>query len=220
MQATEINVAGRVVKRVTPDEKQEMRRLRDDEDEPYHEIARRTGRTISCVHRVLCGRTPKRVKPPALKLAPTELPPTRLESRRTFPDPDCRAGDIEVAPLLRAALSEALRLTGTLAHGRGIVAKRAGVSTRSFYSWEAGERTHTKLDTADRLLLAIERNWWEVYDPQQHPPGMFKPRRCDDVLAWLDVVDRASRLWNGEVLLGPDDPVLEAERVAALEWAA
>jgi hypothetical protein len=33
-------------------------------------------------------------------------------------------------------------------------------------------------------------------------------------------VDRASRLWDGEVLLGPDDPKLLAERAAALEWAA
>lgn len=219
MQPTEITVAGRVVKRVTADEKAEMRRLRDEDDEPYHEIARRTGRTISCVHRALCGRTPKRKPPRVVKLTPIQPPPTRLESRRAFPEPDCRAGDIEVAPLLRAALAEARRLTGTT-HGRGIVAERAGFSTRSFYSWESGERTHTKFDTADRLLLAIDRNWWEVYDPQRNPPGMFGHTRTADVLAWLDVVDRASRLWTGEVLLGPDDPVLEAERVAALEWAA
>jgi hypothetical protein len=222
MQTVEIMVAGRNVRRVTEDEKAVMRRLRDEDNESYEEIANKTGRTISCVYRYLNGRKPKRKRPqkPKLKIVRTEPPPIRIPSRRTFAAPDSRAGDIEAAPLLRASLMEALRLTGTLAHGRGIVAQRAGVSVRSFFAWQTGERTHTTLDTADRLLLAIERNWWEVYDPQTNPPGLFKPRRCDDVLAWLDVVDRASRLWDGEVLLGPDDPVLEAERVAALEWAA
>lgn len=95
-----------------------------------------------------------------------------------------------------------------------------GIGIRILYAWEQGSVETTRFDTADRVLIGLGLLWWEVFDPQEHPACMLRSRQRDDVLAWLDVVDRASRLWTGEVLLGPDDPVLEAERVAALEWAA
>jgi hypothetical protein len=193
---------------VSKHEAAKIRRM-NREGRRYAEIMAATGRSHSCIYRLIHGRERKR-ESTQWATGGTSIP--KYNGRRL--------GDIESKPLLVFALREAYRLAGSLRFGRTLVCHNAGMSVRCLYSWETGERTHTQFETADRLLLTLERNWHEVYDPQAHEPGMFRSRQRDDVLAWLDVVDRASRLWAGEVLLGSDDPklVLEAER--ALEWAA
>jgi transposase-like protein len=269
MQATEINVAGRVVKRITRHEAQQMRTEYEAGD-TIEAIAARYGRAFSSVHGQLVGRTRLRSRSEALRsytptqekriltlmaapgatkaevahqvgvsvyavrrvLARKDAPPPpvlRIKPKRkqVAPDPT----QVPTAPLLAAIHVEILRRARQLEQrmfvatdkrlsARSSTCVDCGISPKTLYNWEHGIHHWVAFNTADRVLLGLGLLWWEVYDPADATQGVFRPRQRDDVLAWLDVADRLSRLWDGEVLLGPDDPVLEAERVAALEWAA
>ena len=81
------------------------------------------------------------------------------------------------------------------------VCARAGIASRQLNAWENGQRT-TRFDTADRVISNMDRLWFDVYDPQAHRPGLFADRQHDDVLVWVDAVDKAAELWTGSPAFG------------------
>jgi transposase-like protein len=195
----------------TPEQEQEILRLMQMPGAKKARVARQVGVSPHALQRCL-DRQRAPVKPVVLK-------PKRPISK---PDQEMVPSQLLVVFIQREVRRRDGRSwwanTG-LNHTKQ-VCRDCGISQRLLYLWSYGILTTTKFDTADRVLIGLGCLWWEVFDPQQHKPLMLKSRQRDDVLAWLDVVDRASRLWEGEVLLGPDDPKLDAERKAALEWAA
>lgn len=120
------------------------------------------------------------------------LPPRRPGMPRTQPVSVERCQTAPSAPL--ASLLDRL-----VTDDRTIedVCESVGLASRTFRAWRDGERPGARLDVADRILTRTDRLWWEVYDPQLRA-GVFADRQRDDVLAWLDAVDRAARLWEGE----------------------
>ena len=52
---------------------------------------------------------------------------------------------------------------------RELVAKTLGTTARTVYAWRSGERIWVGLDMADRILLALGLNWWEVWDEPEPP---------------------------------------------------
>ena len=86
--------------------------------------------------------------------------------------------------------------------GRTAICERAGIHPRQLLAWHKGEYERVRLDVADRVLQRMGWLWWDVYDPQAHAPGLLRWRQRDDVLAWIDAVDTAARLWDGEAATG------------------
>jgi hypothetical protein len=182
---------------------------------PYRQISEELGPTPRTIKRILTrhGMKSERKPGPRPKLREVPVPQDTPTGKLT----DALRGDaglVPARPLAVAVEHEAEYRFG----GRRGVCWEAQIDESVIRKWLKGDLLATHLEIADRVLIAVDRCWWEVYDKAD--PGSLHPRRALDVLAWLDVADRLSRLWDGEVLLGPDDPVLEAERVAALEWAA
>lgn len=110
-------------------------------------------------------------------------------------------GHVPAAPLAAALMAEIRTREGT-SNGltMGFVCEEAGIVSRTLYAWRVGERRFARFDVADRVLIGLDALWWDVYDPQAYP-GLFCDRQRDDVLAWLDAVDCAARLWTGEGVL-------------------
>jgi hypothetical protein len=79
----------------------------------------------------------------------------------------------------------------------------AGVSERLLRAWRTGERHLATWDAADSLLLAINRCWWEVFDPADAEPcETFSGKRGRDVVAWLKAADMAMVLWETQPAVG------------------
>lgn len=51
-------------------------------------------------------------------------------------------------------------------------------------------------DAADLVLVAIDRFWWEVFDPQDAVPGLFSGVRSRDVTGWVKAALDAVELWG------------------------
>lgn len=116
--------------------------------------------------------------------------------------PRDRGGYLAVAPLLpyvrRFVAAHAIpQKNGGMDEGPALAC--LGLSVRRWWSWQ-NESATARLNTLDSVLTGLDLLWWEVYDPV---PGMFSERQRDDVLAWLNVVDRAARLWEGEGAFAP-----------------
>lgn len=78
------------------------------------------------------------------------------------------------------------------------LAERAGVSERLLRAWRNRERRSTWWDTADRVLLALDRFWWEVFDPACAPAGLFSGERSRDLVGWLEAALTAQELWGDD----------------------
>jgi hypothetical protein len=114
-----------------------------------------------------------------------------------------RVGAVAAAPLAAALLAqirhrERFALDG---EGRKEVCASAGIDPRQLFAWQSGEIRKAHFDVADRVLTRTGKLWWTVYDPQAHGPGLFADRQRDDVLKWIDAVDRAALMWEGEPAL-------------------
>lgn len=96
---------------------------------------------------------------------------------------------VSSAPLALALLSSGRRLAD--------VAADAGVSERLFLSWRTGERRNATWTAADAVLVAIDRFWWEVFDPESSP-GLFSGSRARDVVAWTKAGFDAVELWGDD----------------------
>jgi hypothetical protein len=44
-----------------------------------------------------------------------------------------------------------------------------GISSRSLERWLGGARTMVQFEVADRVLTALELNWWDVWEPAEYP---------------------------------------------------
>lgn len=72
------------------------------------------------------------------------------------------------------------------------LANAAGVTTRLFRSWREGKRKLVEWDTADRVLVALGHQWWEVFDVEGAPPDLDAKERQ----AWDKACTRAAELWG------------------------
>lgn len=107
-----------------------------------------------------------------------------------------------LAEMLLVAVRYAARNGLDDGESRDAICARAGVGPRQLLAWETGEIGRARFDVADRVLTCMEWLWWDVYDPEAHQPGVFAERQRDDVLAWLDAVDDAAAMWDGEAAFG------------------
>lgn len=69
--------------------------------------------------------------------------------------------------------------------------ERCRVDPSKVRRWLTGADPLVSVDLADRVLLGLGLEWWDVYDPDEWP-GTLSP------LLWLDVVDDAARAFEGE----------------------
>lgn len=102
---------------------------------------------------------------------------------------------VPTAPLVAAIRSAAPRFGGEKGVAR---AAGPGVSERLLYSWRVGQRARATWDTADAVLLALDLGWWEVFDPEDGPRGVFSTVRSRDVVAWIGAAQAAADLWDAE----------------------
>lgn len=202
----------------TPEQETRLAELMRTPGMTKAEAARQVGVSYSIVKR-LCQRE-KIVRKPKHKLA-SEADGVPVQPLRVFLQ---RGVQRRIA--YNNGHARSLKTGPTRAKGvmplppRDVVCGHCGITQRLLFAWEHERQdAETAFDIADRILIGLERGWWEVFDPTEHEPGLLHWRQRDDVLVWLDVVDRMSRLWDGERLLGPDDPNVERERAAAIRWA-
>lgn len=106
------------------------------------------------------------------------------------------------APLALAVLGQA-RMTPTE------LANAAGIDGKVLRNWRTGEQRRATWGSADAVLVALDRFWWEVFDPQDGPHGAFSGVRSRDVVAWVAAAEAAIALWE------PDEADGEA-----VEWLA
>lgn len=100
------------------------------------------------------------------------------------------------APLAVAVARAAATLDGDPAVGERMVADLAGLSPRLLWGWRTGDRRRAMWDAADLVLVAIDRFWWEVFDPQDAVPGLFSGVRSRDVTGWVKAALDAVELWG------------------------
>jgi hypothetical protein len=114
---------------------------------------------------------------------------------------------VPTGPLLVFVDREATGRGEDINRGRECVCWEARIDESALRKWRQHE-TWTSFDIADRLLIALDVQWWEVFDPSSHDKTrMFAWRQRDDVLAWMNVCDVMARLWTGEGLIG-DSPLV------------
>lgn len=106
------------------------------------------------------------------------------------------------APLALAVLGQA-RMTPTE------LANAAGIDGKVLRNWRTGEQRRATWGSADAVLVALDRFWWEVFDPQDGPHGAFSGVRSRDIVAWIAAAEAAIALWE------PDEADGEA-----VEWLA
>lgn len=111
--------------------------------------------------------------------------------RRVDGTPDARR--YVAATPLAAVVAEECERTDV-----GLLAELLGVSTRLLYAWRTGERRAAWWDTADKVLVGLGLNWWEVYDPTYAKPGAFSGVRSRDVAGWLEAAMGAAEAWGDE----------------------
>lgn len=138
--------------------------------------ARRAGRDVMAVP------IDEVVEPSGEVLDRTEGRGTRLERR-----------SVSSAPLAAAVRAQALRLSEDFTVGERIIAERAGLSPKVLYNWRTGKSPRALWDSADRVLVAIDREWWEVFDVA---PGLFSGERGRDVVGWTKAALDAAELWG------------------------
>jgi hypothetical protein len=49
------------------------------------------------------------------------------------------------------------------------------------WAWHTGDIQTVQLGVVDRVLTGLGLEWWDVYDPADHDPGVFRWRQRDDV---------------------------------------
>jgi hypothetical protein len=98
---------------------------------------------------------------------------------------------IPLAPLAYA-VAQAVAL-----EDEAMFAERAGVSARLLRAWRNHERDVAHEETADKVLIALDKFWWEVFEPVD-APGVFSPVRARDVTAWLEAALTAVEVWGDD----------------------
>lgn len=117
--------------------------------------------------------------------------------RRVAGTPTRYGRAVPAAPLARLVEAECERIESET------FAADAGVSERLLYAWRVGERRNATWDAADGVLGALDRFWWEVYDPTDAKPcDMFSGVRGRDVVAWIKAAEMAAGLWEPQPAIG------------------
>jgi hypothetical protein len=99
-----------------------------------------------------------------------------------------------MVPLLERAIRE---------FSAAVIADEAGVTDRLLYAWRVGERRYATWDSADALLVAMDRLWWEAFDPADAQPcETFSGVRSRDVTSWLQAAEMAMALWEPQPAVG------------------
>lgn len=129
---------------------------------------------------------------PARRVKVQTLP--RAQAPKPKPVDLERVGFVASAPLAAGIA----KVAATAGQAIEDVCELAGTTARQADRWRGAVYPMARFDVADRVLTGLDFLWWEVYDPQAYGPGVFNDRQRDDVLAWLDAVDDAARMWTGE----------------------
>jgi hypothetical protein len=78
-----------------------------------------------------------------------------------------------------------------------LLQERFGITQRTLFAWKTGDRTACLFDAADRVLIGLDRNWYEVYDPEDWQRGMFDTHPGRDVIKAIDAALAAQRSFEG-----------------------
>jgi hypothetical protein len=114
--------------------------------------------------------------------------PTGSVQRRTRVKP-ARA-DVAAAPLAAAILRWSDPDTDL-----GTACEAAGTDARTVRGWRSGERRRARFAIAERILVALDLHWWDVFDPAS-APGVFSGVRSRDVVAWCEAALSAAEAWG------------------------
>lgn len=116
-------------------------------------------------------RESKRLQHRLRRLQATGQRPEDLRTQRpNGPVVMDRIGRLPAAPLARylqvLVEHEAVE---SLDSARDIVCASAGISKRTLFAWEQGERTLVQFDLVDRVLTSLGLQWWDVYtEPEEY----------------------------------------------------
>jgi hypothetical protein len=87
--------------------------------------------------------------------------------------------------------------------GLKVLAEKAGVTERLLFSWRVGERRYATWDAVDAVLVALERMWWELFDPADATPcETFSGVRSRDIGGWMKAAEMALALWEPQPAVG------------------
>lgn len=143
----------------------------------------------------------------------------RRRAKRTVPD---RAVTMPALQLALAIDGAAAREAGPVDennHGGRLAAVclRCELNERTVWAWRTGERPRVELAVADRVLVALELLWWDIWNEETvrkplvavtlRRPHRKRDRRGHDVVIW----DRGERGYGDA---GPDHTTLDAVRDA------
>lgn len=197
------------LRRLEPEVEDEIVRLYVEALRNQREIAEEIGVTRVTVQRVLSRRgVPGRDRAQATRVAngkPPGEPVPRVQQVKPKEAPtrrDYGAGRarrrVPAAPLV--PLIEGSRdAEGSLEP----FADAAGVSDRLLLAWRKGERRDASWDSADKVLIALDRFWWDVYEPADaRPCETFSGVRGCDVVAWVRAAEMAAALWDAQPAVG------------------
>lgn len=102
---------------------------------------------------------------------------------------------VPVAPAVALIVRQTVCNGEPLEDAERQLSERAGVTPRLLYAWRSGERRGARAESVERVMLALDVLWWEVFDPEL-APGCFSATRSRDVVAWSEAMLRACELWG------------------------
>lgn len=86
------------------------------------------------------------------------------------------------------------------------VARDANLDPKILRQWQTGLQRQATWGAADAVLVALERFWWEVFDPEDGPRGAFSGVAGRDVVAWIAAAQAAVLLWDPDEEDADEEP--------------
>lgn len=178
--------------RIAPEVELEIIRLYSDELLSQREVSEQLGVCRTTVRRVLrrrgvwirdraqaarltYGKAPGPPVPRKLRFAEPEVVPSPINDEPQ----DGRVAWVSSLPLaLAMERFVAGRSDGSpQCPARGLLCEEVGVDPSLMLQWSNGRRTRTRASTAERVLAAIDRMWWEVFDAEDHGQAVYDEAR-------------------------------------------
>lgn len=188
-------------RRLETPEQREARRARDREreaaaykrnPEPFRERSRRYRKRVNRDAKRRQARIENRRMYARLR---TEQKSGRLSMRPPMPGRNYKDGsrdDLRCRPLGALVALEAAKRDLTLAE----MAALCGLNEKQVYDWRHNF-VKTRLAVGERVLIALDMVWWDVFDKAEWPDGLFSGQRSRDVVAWADAMYRAVIAFEG-----------------------